>query len=174
RFIASQMSEARCLVEEFDLKIDSFTTRQSRIIKIIEPGFLSVNPIVRIDNEVTEGEYKVVRMRVRREPTVRPYREGDLISLMKEKGIGRPSTYSKIISILMKRRYIIENNRAIFNTKLGRAVYEYLIKNFGSLVSEELTRDLEAKIDAIENGQAWYQDILKSIEDEIRNIIMLR
>ncbi|MCX8171577.1 MAG: DNA topoisomerase [Candidatus Bathyarchaeota archaeon] len=171
RFIASQMIEARCLVQEFDLKIDVNTMRQSRIVKIIEPGFSSINPVIRVESEVKEGEYRVVHMKIRRESTVRPYREGDLISLMKDKGIGRPSTYSKIIDILMKRRYIIENNRAIFNTKLGRAVYDYLIKNFGSLVSEELTRSLETKIDAIENGQAWYQDVLKSIENEIRSII---
>ncbi|MEM1507062.1 MAG: reverse gyrase [Candidatus Bathyarchaeia archaeon] len=171
RFIASQMSEAKCLVQEFDLKIDANTVRQSRIVKIIEPGFLAVNPIIKVENEVEEGEYRVVHMRIRRESTVRPLREGDLISLMKERGIGRPSTYSKIIDILMKRRYIIENNRAIFNTKLGKAVYDYLTKNFGSLVSEELTRSLEATIDAIENGQVWYQDVLKSIENEIRSIV---
>ncbi|MEM3716524.1 MAG: reverse gyrase [Candidatus Bathyarchaeia archaeon] len=171
RFIASQMSEAKCLVQEFDLRIDSNVVRQSRVVKIIEPGFLSINPVIRVEGEVEEGEYRVVRMKIRRESTVRPYREGDLISLMKERGIGRPSTYSKIIDILMKRRYIIENNRAIFNTKLGKAVYEYLVRNFGSLVSEELTRSLESTIDAIENGQVWYQDVLKSIENDIRTIV---
>ncbi|MEM1581319.1 MAG: reverse gyrase [Candidatus Bathyarchaeia archaeon] len=171
RFIASQMSESRVLVQEFNLKINNEETRQSRTVKVIEQGFLAVNPTVKIEDEVKEGEYKVVSLRIRREPTVRPYREGDLIALMKEKGIGRPSTYSKIIDILLKRRYIIENNRAIFNTKLGKAVYDYLIKNFGSLVSEDLTRSLEATIDAIENGQAWYQDVLKLIENEIRNTV---
>jgi len=114
--------------------------------------------------------YKVVRLRIRREPIGRPYREGDLIALMKERGIGRPSTYSKIIDILLRRRYIIENNRALFSTRLGRAVYNYLIERFGSLVSEDLTRTLEKTIDAIENGQAYYQDVLRIIENEIRSI----
>ena len=171
RFIASQMSEAKVIIQEFDLKVNGSETKQSRIVKILEQGFLTVNPTVRLENEAKEGEYKVVGMRVRRMPIVRPYREGDLIALMKEKGIGRPSTYSKIINILLKRRYIIEKNRAIFGTKLGRAVYEYLSSNFKSLVSEELTRNLEATIDAIENGQIWYQDVLKSIEEEIRSVV---
>jgi len=171
RFIASQMSEAKVLIQDFNLIIDGVETKMSRIIKSLEPGFLAVNPILKIEDEVKEGKYRVVSMRVRREPTVRPYREGDLIALMKERGIGRPSTYSKIISILLKRRYIIENNRAIFSTRLGKAVYDYLSKNFSSLVSEDLTRNLEATIDAIENGQVQYQNVLKSIENEIRSIM---
>jgi reverse gyrase len=171
RFIASQMSEAKVLIQDFNLIIDGVETKMSRIIKSLEPGFLAVNPILKIEDEVKEGKYRVVSMRVRREPTVRPYREGDLIALMKERGIGRPSTYSKIISILLKRRYIIENNRAIFSTRLGKAVYDYLSKNFSSLVSEDLTRNLEATIDAIENGQVRYQNVLKSIENEIRSIM---
>ncbi|MEM1555952.1 MAG: reverse gyrase [Candidatus Bathyarchaeia archaeon] len=171
RFIASQMSEARILVQEFTLKVNGAETRQSRIVRVLEQGFLSVNPIIKIDEEVQEGEYKVVRLRVRREPTVRPYREGDLIALMKEKGIGRPSTYSKIIDILLRRRYVIENNRALFSTRLGKAVYEYLTERFGTLVSEDLTRNLEKTIDSIENGQVYYQDVLRVIENEIRSII---
>jgi reverse gyrase len=171
RFIASQMREAKVIVQEFTLKINGVEVKQDRITKILEEGFLTVNPIIRIKEESAEGEYKVVHMKVRREPTVRPYREGDLIALMKEKGIGRPSTYSKIIEILLKRRYVFSKGGAIFNTRLGKAVYEYLAENFESLVSEDLTRDLEAKIDAIENGQAWYQDVIKSVENDIRSVI---
>ncbi|MEM2341097.1 MAG: reverse gyrase [Candidatus Bathyarchaeia archaeon] len=171
RFIASQMAEAKVLIQDFELSINSAETRQSRIVKILEQGFLTVNPIIRVEEEVKDGKYRVVSMKARREPIVRPYREGDLIALMKEKGIGRPSTYSKIINTLLKRRYIVENNRAIFSTKLGRAVYDYLSKNFGSLVSEDLTRNLETTIDAIENGQIWYQDVLRSIENEIKGLM---
>jgi reverse gyrase len=165
------MSEAKVLIQDFDLSIDGAETKLSRIVKSLEQGFLTINPILKIEDEIKEGKYRVVSMRVRREPTVRPYREGDLIALMKEKGIGRPSTFSKIISILLKRRYIIENNGAIFNTRLGRAVYDYLSKNFVSLVSEDLTKNLEATIDAIENGQVWYQNVLKLIENEIKNMM---
>ena len=71
----------------------------------------------------------------------------------------------------MKRRYIFSKSGALFNTRLGKAVYEYLAKNFGPLVSEELTRDLEVKIDAVENGQVWYQEVLRSIENDVRNIV---
>ncbi len=171
RFIASQMSEAKAVVQEFNLRVNDSEAKQSRTVKFIERGFLMVNPTIRLEKEVREGEYKVISMRVRRVSLVRPYREGDLIALMKEKGIGRPSTYSKIISILLKRRYIIEKNKMVFSTKLGRAVYGYLSKNFKSLVSEELTRNLEETIDAIENGQIYYQDVLKSMENEIKSIM---
>lgn len=171
RFIASQMSEAKVIVQEFNIKINGSEVKQSRIIKSVKGGFLMVSPTIRLEKEAKEGEYKVISMRVRHVPLVRPYREGDLIALMKERGIGRPSTYSKIINILLKRRYIVEKNKAVFGTRLGRAVYQYLSRNFKSLVSEELTRNLEETIDAVENGQVWYQDVLKSMENEIRRIL---
>ncbi len=171
RFIASQMSEARVIIQEFTLKIDGIEVKQDRITKILEEGFLTVNPTIRVKEEVAEGLYKIMHMKVRRESAVRPYREGDLIALMKEKKIGRPSTYSKIIDILLRRRYIFSKGGAIFNTRLGKAVYDYLAENFKSLVSEELTRDLETKIDAVENGQAWYQDVIRLVENDIRNVI---
>lgn len=174
RFIASQMIEAKIKIEDFTLKINDAEIKQSRVVEVMEEGFLAVNPTVKVGSKVAEGKYKVTHLRVKREPIVRPYREGDLIALMKEKGIGRPSTYSKIISILLKRRYIFSKNGALFNTKLGKAVYDYLAKNFGPLVSEELTRNLEVKIDAVENGQIWYQEVLRSIENDVRNIMEQR
>jgi reverse gyrase len=91
---------------------------------------------------------------------------------MKEKNIGRPSTYSKIIEILFKRNYIIEKNGMIFNTKLGKMVYEYLYNNFTHFASEELTRKLEATLDEIENGKVDYQEILKSLHEEITSLMI--
>ncbi|MEM0314160.1 MAG: DNA topoisomerase, partial [Candidatus Bathyarchaeia archaeon] len=171
RFIASQMSEAKILMENLRIKLNGIELRQERITKVVEEGFLKINPTVRVKSEVKPGNYKVTEFKLKRKPAARPYYEGDLVALMKEKGIGRPSTYSKIINVLLKRGYIVNRNGMIFNTKLGKNVYDYLAENFETFISEELTRNLEKTIDAIESGQANYLDTLKSMENDVRSII---
>lgn len=172
RFIASQMSEAKVLMENLRVKINGIELRQERITKIVEEGFLKINPTVRVKSEVKPGDYRVTEFKLKRKPAARPYYEGDLVALMKDKGIGRPSTYSKIINVLLKRGYIVNRNGMIFNTKLGKSVYDYLVENFENFVSEELTRNLEKTIDAIESGQANYLDILRTMENDVRSIIV--
>ncbi|MEM3130984.1 MAG: reverse gyrase [Nitrososphaerota archaeon] len=172
RFIASQMREALVSIQEFTIKIDNSEIKTKRIIGIKDSGFLIINPIIRLEKEVKKGTYKVTDLLLKRVPLEKPYREGDIIATMKEKNIGRPSTYSKIIEILFKRNYIIEKNGMIFNTKLGEMVYEYLYENFTHFASEELTRKLEATLDEIENGKLNYQDVLKSLYDEITTLII--
>ena len=60
----------------------------------------------------------------------------------------------------------------IFNTKLGEMVYEYLYENFAHFASEELTRKLEVTLDEIENGKLNYQDVLKSLYEEVATLIV--
>jgi reverse gyrase len=172
RFIASQMKEALISIQEFNIKINDSEIKTKRIIEIKDTGFLIINPIIKLEKEIKEGTYKVIRLLLKRVPLAKPYREGDIIATMKEKNIGRPSTYSKIIEILFKRNYIIEKNGMIFNTKLGKMVYEYLYNNFTHFVSEELTRKLEATLDEIENGKVDYQEILKSLHEEITSLMI--
>jgi len=172
RFIASQMKEALVSIQEFNIKINGSEIKTKRIIEIKDTGFLIINPIIKLEKEIKEGTYKVIRLLLKRVPSAKPYREGDIIATMKEKNIGRPSTYSKIIEILFKRNYIIEKNGMIFNTKLGEMVYEYLYENFTHFASEELTRKLEVTLDEIENGKVDYQDVLRSLYEEITTLIV--
>ncbi len=47
-------------------------------------------------------------------PSARPYTEGEVIGLMRERGIGRPGTYAKIISTLFERGYIVEEDGSTY------------------------------------------------------------
>jgi len=85
---------------------------------------------------------------------------------MKERGIGRPSTYATIISKLLDRRYVISVKNKLIATKKGMNVYEYLRSKFEKYVSEELTRELEKKMDLIEENKVDYTDVLKEIYEE--------
>jgi len=93
------------------------------------------------------------------------YTQGELVKEMKEKGIGRPSTYSIIISRLLERKYVIEKKSRLIPTKLGIEVYNFLkqSKELSYLVSEEFTRELEHKMDIISEKEGEdYKEVLKT------------
>jgi reverse gyrase len=89
---------------------------------------------------------------------------------MKERGTGRPSTYATIVDRLFIRNYVIEKNGRVIPTKRGMDVFNYLASNYGKFVSEERTRLLEEKMDAVERGELDYFKALQELYEEIREI----
>ncbi len=90
---------------------------------------------------------------------------------MRERGIGRPSTYAVILQKLLMRRYVIEKNGKLIPTKLGIMVYDFLTSKYQNLISEDRTRALEEKMSMIEEGRAEYQETIKEVYQEIRSSV---
>jgi reverse gyrase len=91
---------------------------------------------------------------------------------MRERGIGRPSTYSKIIEGLIKHKYVVKNKwGGLVATALGRKVYEQLVSRFKELVSEETTRELEEKMSLIEMGKLDYQGVLRVLANQLDEML---
>jgi len=174
RFVASQMREAVVKVERFKACASVNSLELSREItiysEIVEQGFAAVyRPFNLVKLE--PGTYKVVGVTRSRRPTLRLYTQADLIALMKENGIGRPSTYAKIVSTLFERKYVIETKRrTIAPTKLGREVYAYLSDKFGNMISVERTRKVEEEMDKVERGERNYIDVLREFYREVVSI----
>ncbi|EWG08298.1 MAG: reverse gyrase [Candidatus Aramenus sulfurataquae] len=103
---------------------------------------------------------------------VQLYTQGSLITEMKNRKIGRPSTYATIVSTLLKRRYMFEsrNTKRLIPSTLGIDVHDFLVKRFQKFVSEERTRDLLERMDLIEEGKEDYRQILKQLYEEIQDI----
>ena len=169
RFIASQMKEVKVLYQKFNVLIDGNQVSIENPVKIVSEGFNKVLP-VRLENPVEEGEYAIEFARILRLPAARLFSQGEVIALMREKAIGRPSTYAKIISTLLERKYVIERKNRLISTRLGFKVYMYLRERFGNYVSEETTRRLESQMDSVEQGKADYQQILNELYREILEI----
>jgi len=151
KFIASQMKETKVLKERFKI----FTKEEEFITKILENGFNLIYPVKVY--EIEEGEKKI-RKSYFEKSKYPPYTYADVIEMMKEKGIGRPSTYAITIEKLLERKYIVEKNGYLFATKLGfkviKIVYESEFKEF---ISEEFTANLENIMDEIEEGKKDYK-----------------
>jgi reverse gyrase len=88
-------------------------------------------------------------------PKAFPFTHGELVFRMKERGIGRPSTYATIIDKLLERKYVIEKKGLIFPTSMGIKVYQYLnsLEQVREFLSEEFTRKLEELMDKVEIGK---------------------
>ncbi len=167
RFIASQMPSAKVVKVKVKVKAPRLEREMEWIREIVEPGFTLVYRTFAVGEPPKPGHHEVKEVSYRRLPLVPLYTQADLIKLMKERGIGRPSTYAKIIQTLLKRRYIVESGGRLIPTKLGRKVYQYLRERYGDLISEDRTRVVEEKMDMIEQGKISYIEVLRDFYNEI-------
>lgn len=168
RFMASQCREFEVKIRKYEVKYGTNSIVEERIINVQGKAF-ELYKSVKIKGELPQGRIKV-KPRFIEVPEGYPYTQADIVRLMKERSIGRPSTYATIIEKLFLRKYISEKKRWLFPTELGKKVCDYLITNYGSFVSEERSRKLLEKMDYIEVQKLNYEDVLKEIYNEVKEI----
>lgn len=94
------------------------------------------------------------------EPAPR-FSEASLVKKMEELGIGRPSTYASVISVLKDRDYVVvDKGRFVPNDK-GRIVTCFLEDHFSRYVEYDFTADLEEKLDVVTSGTLKWRDLLR-------------
>ena len=90
------------------------------------------------------------------------YSEATLVKALEEDGIGRPSTYASIISVLQAREYVNKIEGRFRPTILGRRLVDKLLHPvFDDILDVEYTARMEEQLDDIENGKAGYAETLK-------------
>ncbi len=88
------------------------------------------------------------------------FSEASLIKDLESKGIGRPSTYSPTLSTLYSRGYTEKEGQSIKPTELGILVDDIISNNFGNIVNEKFTENLEKKLDNVEEGKVNWKDVV--------------
>lgn len=100
------------------------------------------------------------------------FTEASLVKEMEEKNIGRPSTYASIISVLIARRYVKRDKKALVPTKLGFDVIGILQVYFADIVDVAFTGEMEDNLDNIELGQTPWQNVIadfyKGFSEELK------
>ena len=89
------------------------------------------------------------------------YTEASLVRTLEENGIGRPSTYAPTITTIIARGYVSREKKRLYPTELGIMVTDMMEKYFNEIVDTEFTANMEAKLDAVEEGQADWKQILR-------------
>ncbi len=176
RFIASQMASAELNTVTADFESAGYIFRSSGYT-VKFPGFLTIYE--ESTDEPTEGEdgremrmaavaegdrlanEKITKEQHFTEPPPR-YTEASLIKYLEEKGIGRPSTYTPIITIIISRGYVVREGKSLAPTQLGEVTTKLMKDNFPNIVDCGFTAHLEEELDDIENGEYTMQEMLGS------------
>ncbi len=90
------------------------------------------------------------------------YSEASLVKKLEELGIGRPSTYASIISVIANRGYADINNKRFFPTDRGKLLSAFLEKLFTKYVDYDFTAKLEDQLDDITSGKENWIKVLES------------
>ncbi len=93
------------------------------------------------------------------------YSEASLVKKMEELGIGRPSTYASILSVLQDRNYVRLDKRRFIPEDRGRLVTAFLVSFFDHYVDTGFTAALEEKLDDISAGQLEWRSVMRAFWD---------
>lgn len=173
RFVASQMETAVYDQTAVDVKFTpqkSDTTVKSGSIKITGSvlkfdGWMKLFPN-REDSllpELTQGQkLHFTDMFAAQKFTQPParYNDASLIKELEKRGIGRPSTYASIISVIIDRGYIERTQKKFFATAVGITVTDFLLKYFEQIMDYEFTAEMEEDLDRISLGKKKWRDIV--------------
>jgi DNA topoisomerase-1 len=99
------------------------------------------------------------------------YTEASLIKTLEELGIGRPSTYSPIITTILNRNYVTLKNKSFHPTELGILVNDLLEEYFNDIVDVKFTADLEEKLDKIAEGDFSWQSVVENFYEHFEKVL---
>lgn len=93
------------------------------------------------------------------------YNDASLVKELEKRGIGRPSTYASIISVLEMRRYVRREARAFIPTPVGRTVVKFLQQYFDQIMDYDFTAKMEDELDEISRGEKDWTAVLRAFYD---------
>ncbi len=177
RFVASQMAEALFATRAMDIKGDGVMLRYYGEVKRFA-GFTAVyeegtdeaeDPAQTYLADASEGDKVTVKdVTINQHFTQPPgrYTEASLVRTLEEKGIGRPSTYAPTVTTVIGRGYVSREKKRLYPTELGRMVNAMMEEYFSTIVDPDFTARLENELDAVEEGDMHWKDVLRSFYPE--------
>ena len=179
RFVASQMSPAvyDTTTADFDLLAETGTSYLFRstgsIVKF--QGFTRLyleateaGEKRRLDDleplpDLAEGNVAALQDLEPRQHFTQPpprFSEASLVKEMEQRGIGRPSTYASIISVIVDRGYVELEQRRFTPTDLGEVVSKLLVRVLPNIFDVEFTSRMESELDRVEDGEVEWRTLL--------------
>ena len=95
------------------------------------------------------------------------FTEAGLVKAMEEQGIGRPSTYAPTITTIMARHYVVKENKNLYVSELGEVVNKMMEEAFPSIVDVNFTANMEALLDAIEDGNVQWKTVVQNFYPDL-------
>ncbi len=168
RFVASQMAEAQYDSMQVSISNGDYGLKASgKAVRFA--GYTAVYQDTKKDDEeetkgllppMEEGDpLKELSLKGDQKFTKPPlrYTDASLVKAMEDKGIGRPSTYASIISVLNKRKYVEKEGKYMKPTEVAFRITDLLMQYFTDIMDVGFTADMEEKLDLIEEGKDWHK-----------------
>ena len=180
RFVASQMESA--VYDTLTVEITAPGKEHQYLLRasgsaIKFPGFLVVyeetrdedkvqeeDSEVRIPAQITEGQrQELIRLIPEQHFTQPPprYTEASLVQTLEEYGIGRPSTYAPILSVIQERGYVMREGKRLLPTETGALVIDLLVEHFPEIVDTNFTAHMEEDLDKIASGDEKWVNVIR-------------
>ncbi len=169
RFVSSQMKNAKMVTTSIDITAENAIFRTSAS-KVSEKGFYNVIKLLSSKEDkstnlplLKEGEVlQVLNFHPEQHFSQGParYTDASIVRMLEEKGIGRPSTYAPIISVLLDRYYVVRSNKQLVPTQLGRMISKILVESFPDVINEHFTADVENKLDSVEKNELVWNTMM--------------
>lgn len=169
RFIASQMAHQKVRVKTVEIGDDYIFVARGK--QVLFDGFARVYEEETDEQDETnelpelkKGQKLMLRHIDLQQKFTQPpprYNEATLIKALEAKGIGRPSTYATIVSIVQDRNYVKKEKGRFIPTPLGMTVNKLMKEFFPLIVDINFTAKMEERLDLIEEGK---RDWVKSLE----------
>jgi len=170
RFLASQMPpavfkgtkidiEAKAESKKYLLRVNGSILKFDGYMKV----WLQKYEEKKLPEFLEDEEIKPENIKPEEHETIPPprYNEASIVKTLEENGIGRPSTYVPIISVLIQRNYTEkDSNRRFHPTEIGELVNKVLKEHFPNIVNVNFTAEMEKKLDEVAAGKEdWHKVI---------------
>jgi len=184
RFVSSQMNNAKSRTISIDIAVNADGEEGIFRVsgtKLLEKGFYKALKLLSSKEEnggscpsLKKGEkVKVEKFNSEQHFTQGParYSDASIVRTLEEKGIGRPSTYASIISVLLDRYYVTRSNKQLVPTILGKLIFEVLVEHFPLYVDADFTASMETKLDEVEENKVSWPEMIKEFWDPFKTIV---
>ncbi|MCQ2739184.1 MAG: type I DNA topoisomerase [bacterium] len=171
KFMSSQMAPAEIGNKNIDITAGDYSLKAGTS-KVLFDGFLKVYNDSEEDEkeneakipDLTKGDKVDCKEINPKQHFTQPpprYNEASLVKALEEHGIGRPSTYATIITVIQTRKYVEKKDKALVPTLLGRTVCKQLVSQFAEIMDYKFTAGMEEKLDKIAEKKAVWNVVLQ-------------
>ena len=172
KFMSSQMTPAEIANKSIEITAGDYTLRAGTS-KVTFDGFLTLYNDAEEDDEtandakipdLNQGDKVACKKIDPKQHFTQPpprYNEASLVKALEEYGIGRPSTYATIITVIQTRKYVEKKDKALRPTLLGRTVSKQLVEQFADIMDYKFTAGMEEKLDKIADKEAVWVKVLQ-------------
>jgi DNA topoisomerase-1 len=171
RFVASQMVSAVYETMRVDVVAARDYLFRATGQRLLFPGYLAVYRDEDDDKEeirtlppLVIGEAVALLQLLPEQHFTQPpprFSEATLVKELESNGVGRPSTYASIVSVIQNRQYVTKTKNQLVPTDLGMVVCDGLMAAFTDIVDVGYTAAMEAHLDDVAAGKLGYRRMLE-------------